>query len=170
MARTRIAGLAAKQRALRALPQEAQKQFVKPLSDAGAKIAKAMQDKAPAKSGALRQGITFRVYETSLRLVVGLLAAAGWRPALFYGRIQDLGRKAQTVTVHRSRGGWATTINAGRAKLNAKTGKLVDSYPLKVKAMAGKHFVTGRYSDLRTELRQDLTKAYDQAVTTVADA
>jgi len=170
MARTRVRGVAEKQRALRALPVEAQKQFVKPLSEAGSKLAKAMQDKAPKKTGALRQGIAYRVYEKSLRLVVGLLGAAGWRPALFYGRIQDLGRRAQTVSVRRSRGGWATMIAAGKARLDKKSGKLVDSYPLKVKAMLGKRFVTGRYPELRSELRQDLGKAYDQAAANVMDA
>lgn len=169
MPRSKIKGIAAKQRALRALPAEAQAQFVKPLGDVGRKMAKAMQDKTPTKTGALKAGISYKVYATGLRLVVGLLGTAAGRSKLFYGRIQDLGRKAQTVVVQRARGGWATKIAAGNARVHKKTGRLTDTYALKVRAMEGKRFVTGSYPELRTELRQDLAKAYDQAAANVMD-
>lgn len=164
MVRSRTRGVTEMQRSLRALPAEAQKAFVPPLEESGTELVTAMQAKAPNKTGKLRAGIKFKVYAAALRLVAGLIDTKAGRSDLFYGRIQDLGRKAQTVTVTRTRGGFAAALAAGKGRINAKTGKLQDTYTLRVKAMAGKKFVTGRYTDLRTNLRQRLSTAYDEAV------
>lgn len=50
-------------------------------------------------TGALLAGVKWKVYPRSLRLQVGFLGTKAGRAKLFYARILDLGRKAQTVNV-----------------------------------------------------------------------
>jgi len=168
MARSRIEGLTEMQNALKSLPEAAQRAFVKPLEDTGKDLATAMQAKVPVRKGKLRAGIKFKVFARTLRLIVGLLDVKAGQDDLFYGRIQDLGRKAQTVTVNRTRGGFAKKLARGKGKLMS-TGNVQDIYVMRVRAMAGKRFVTGSYPALRTGLRDKLSAAYDEAAQGVMD-
>ncbi len=168
MARSKFSGLGEMQQALKALPDAVRREMVKPLEETGKDLAAAMQAAAPQRTGRLRAAIKYKVYATALRLVVGLLDVKAGRDALFYGRIQDLGRRAQLVTVQRTRGGFAKKLATGKGRIMA-SGNVRDTYVMRVKAMAGKKFVTGRYSDLRTGLRAKLSASYDDAVSSVVD-
>lgn len=130
--------------------------------------------RTPKKTGALQAGISDRVLTTSLRLQVGLLGTPSGRAKLFYGRIQDLGRKAQTVLVQRRR---RVSVSLGRGKiasiLRTQRGRkvqedIVTTYRMRVPAMAGKRFVTGRYPDLRSELRTNLDGIFARSLAKIS--
>lgn len=132
---------------LRGMPSAYRKEMADVLDSGGKEIAPAMQTKAPSKSGTLRRGISWKVYPQSLRLKVGLVNTKAGRSDLFYGRIQDLGRRGQNVTIRR-----------GRLR-----GKI-----MRVRAMAAKHFVTGQFSDLRSTINTKLKGIFGRALARIS--
>lgn len=168
MARRRIHGLPEFRARLKKLPAAVQGELLAEFETIGSDLEKAMRARAPKKTGALREGITHKVFPKTLRLEVGLRNTKAGRSRLFYGRIQDLGRKGQTVIVSRLiRGGraeWLDRVSRGKARLARKPRDLIATYALKVKPMAGKKFVTGRYSELRQEARTKLQGIYARAI------
>ncbi|MFA7505293.1 MAG: HK97 gp10 family phage protein [Burkholderiaceae bacterium] len=162
MARRRgFRGIGRVRRMLRRLPDNVRKQMVGVLEGAGRGLKSAMRARAPKRTGALAQGIEYKVYPRSLRLRVGLLRTRAGRADLFYGRVQDLGRRQQTVVVRRLiRGGraeWSGRIAGGSARASRKPNDLLTKpYPMKVPAMSAKRFVTGRFPDLRAAMRNGL--------------
>ncbi|MDO7843451.1 hypothetical protein [Sphingomonas immobilis] len=173
MARSKLPGIARFRRLLRRLPDETRGELVVELSVTGRQIAQAMRAKAPHKTGALRSGISEKVLPRSLRLQVGLLGTRSGRSSLFYGRIQDLGRRAQVVLVQRRR---RVSFEAGGRKLNAlltsrgrkRAEDVVATYRMKVKAMQPKRFITGRYPDLRSTLNANLRGIFGRALGRIA--
>lgn len=99
------------------------------------------------RTGALRAGVKSKVYPRTLRLQVGFLGTKAGRAKLFYARILDLGRKAQTVT-----------IKSGKRK-----GQKVE-----VRAIAAKRFVTGGIGPLGRVIGVKLNGVWDRAVRRVA--
>lgn len=165
MARRRrpIKGIARFRRLLRRMPDTTRGEILVELHTTGRRILQAILARTPRLSGKLRGGLSSKVLPTSLRLQIGLLGTPAGRARLFYGRIQDLGRKAQVVTVQRRRRvsasiGGGMTADILRTGRNGRklTEDIVATYTMKVPAMAGKRFVTGRYPDLRSELRTNL--------------
>lgn len=168
MARRGVRGLPELRARLQKLPERVQKEILAEFDQIGGELRDAMRAKAPEKSGKLRQGITHKVFPKTLRLQVGLRNTKAGRSTLFYGRIQDLGRKAQTVIVHRltgtQRAEWRNRIVQGRARASRKPRGLGVTYALRVKAMPGKKFVTGRYPELRQKVRTNLQGIYARAI------
>jgi hypothetical protein len=146
MARRRVTGAATISRMLRTVADEVSLPIQTELHRAGNEMQRRMKGRAPSRTGATRSAISYRVYPKTLRLVVGLIGTKRSRNPLFYVRIQDLGRKAQTVQVRRSRRG------------------VVSSYAMNVRAMAAKRFITGGMPDLRRLLRANLKGIWRRAL------
>lgn len=140
-----VKGAASVRRVMRALPDAARDELLEVLESGSVEIQRLVIAKTPTKSGALRKGVKRRVLKKTMRMQVGLLGTKRGRSKLFYGRIQDLGRKAQTVSVTR-----------GRAKGKA--------YLMRVRAMKGKKFVTGSYPDARKSITQRLRGIWDRVL------
>jgi hypothetical protein len=157
--RSRVQGATSVYKLLRALPDRAKEGIVTELHRCGAQMQSRMQGRAPDRTGATRRGISYRVYPTTLRLLVGLIGTKRARSKLFYVRIQDLGRRAQMVTARRFRAGGQRLHFRGQ-----KFGPSVQTYPLFVRAMAGKHFITGRMPDLRRILQANLKGLWKKAL------
>jgi len=99
------------------------------------------------RTGALRAGVKSKVYPKTLRLQVGFLGTKTGRAKLFYARILDLGRKAQTVTIKR-----------GKRK----------GQKMEVRAIGAKRFVTGGIGPLGRVIGVKLNGVWDRAVRRVA--
>lgn len=126
-------------RLLKNIPSEARVEIAHAMEDVGPRLAAQMRANTPEKSGALRAGIKWRVSRRLLRLQVGLIGTKRGRAKLFYGYILNFGRKAQKVNVRR------------RTPSGA-----VSSYVMNVRGIRAKHFVTGGYRDLRSQLNAKL--------------
>ncbi|WP_010218933.1 HK97 gp10 family phage protein [Sphingomonas sp. PAMC 26621] len=164
MARSKLRGIGRFKRLLRRMPEAARGEIVVELSVTGRQIKQAIQAKAPRKSGALREGIESKVLPKSLRLQVGLLGGRRGNRDLFYGRIQDLGRKAQVVRVLRRHSDFAHTFNR-----NGTRKKTVESaYLMRVRAMAPKRFITGRFPELRQALNANLRGILTRSLSRIA--
>lgn len=170
-------------RIMRGLPNAMRAQLADALELGGQAIAGQMRARAPrGATGALKAAISFKVFPKTLRLRAGLLeksrrriggARSGRSGSVrtqegpFYGRIQDLGRKAQTVTVTRH-------IKARALKGNNKSGNTRRTvyggkpYTMRVKFMAPKRFVTGRMPEARGLLKRLLEGVWARAVGTIA--
>jgi hypothetical protein len=163
MARSRIKGVAKVKRIMRALPDAMRDQIADALEQSGKDLAAEMSGRTPSRTGALRAGIKWRVLRKTMRLRVGLIDAPKVRNKLFYGRILDLGRKAQTVTVNRRIAGVAQP-GGGKAVAGARVAK----YTMRVRAIAPKRFVTGRYPDLRAKINDRLRGVWTRALSKIA--
>lgn len=155
----RVKGAAAISKMLKQLPEAVRGELVVELHVTGREMVPLMQGRAPHRTGATRRGISYRVLPQSLKLQVGLIGTKAGRSRLFYARIQDLGRKAQTVTVRRFR--------AGGQRLyfrRQKFGPDLQTYSMNVPSMPGKRFVTGRMTDLRRQLRSNLKNIWAKAL------
>jgi len=156
---------------LRRMPDTVRAELLAELHSTGRRMLQAVRSRTPRKFGALREGISSKVLPTSLRLQIGLLGTPKGRAKLFYGRIQDLGRKAQVVTVQRRKrvrdgiGGGKTAMTLRTNKAGRKmTEDIVATYTMKVPAMPAKRFVTGRLPDLRGELRDNLKGLFTRSL------
>jgi hypothetical protein len=155
----RVRGVASVRKLLRQLPDDAKNEIIVELNVSGREMLPRMQGRAPYKTGATRSGLSFKVLPKSLRLQIGLLGTKAGRSKLFYARIQDLGRKAQVVTVRRFRAGGQRLYFRGH-----KFGPSVQMYPMHVPFMKGKRFVTGGMRDLRVILQRNLKNIWSQAL------
>jgi hypothetical protein len=117
--------------------------------------------RVPTKTGALRAGLGYSVTPKTLRLRFGILGKAKNRK-LFYGRIQEFGRRGRTIIVTR-RGTLQRARAAGlnvranaykRASLKAGIG---GAYKLRIKPMAAKHFV---YNATREQIYRPYQKLW----------
>ena len=102
------------------------------------------------RSGRLLAGVKSKLLKRSLRLQVGFLGTPRARSKLFYARILDLGRKAQTVRVTRGR--------SGRPP-----------YPMRVRAITPKRFVTGGLGGLGAIVGRELRGAWDRGIQRIAE-
>lgn len=168
MARRGVRGLPELRARLQKLPAKVQKEILDAFEEIGGELQSAMRARAPSKTGKLREGTTYKVFPKTLRLEVGLRNTKAGRSTLFYGRIQDLGRKSQTVIVHRviraQRAEWLARIANGTARASRKPRDLGTRYALRVRAMPGKKFVSGRFPELRQKARAKLQGIYARAI------
>jgi hypothetical protein len=162
MARSKLRGVGRFRRTLRALPTAVAGEIVVELNVTGRQVRSLMQAKAPKKTGKLASGIAYRVLPRSLRMQVGLIGSQKQRNDLFYGRIQDLGRKEQVVRATRRVGTAADPHNRGGLISRLST------YTMRVKAMAPKRFITGRYADMRRTLNTNLRGIWTRALSVAA--
>lgn len=172
MAGRRIKGIGRFRRLLRRLPDAVRGELVTEFHVTGRQMVQAVLAKTPNRRGALRAGISHRVLPKSLRLRVGLLGNKAERAGIFYGRIQDLGRRAQVVSVRRYRTG-ARALDTARFALGnggKKTASLTSTYKMRVRAMAPKRFITGRYPDLRRTLNENLRGIFTRSLGKISGA
>lgn len=99
----RYEGVRQVRRILRQLPPEATEHMASVMKRFGRKFLVAMHLYVPIKTGALRRGLSVKFLRRTLRLRVGFVGKRINR-RLYYGRIVQGGRKAQTVIVKRRRG------------------------------------------------------------------
>ncbi len=144
--RSRLRGAGAFRRLLKSLPQTVHDEFAEILDDAGDELLAAMQAEVPVRTGKLRAGLKKQLLRASLRLRVGLLGTKRGRASLFYGRIVEFGRKAQTVNVTR-RGA---------------------PYKMRVRAMAARPFVLKRRDALRTSINSRIRTFWDRVLADAA--
>lgn len=153
--RRRVQGAVRISRLLRQMPDAVANTLVRELDTSGRFMAGRMKANAPSKTGATRSGISWKVFPKTLKLQVGLLGTKRGRSKLFYARIQDLGRQAQTVTVRRFRAGGQRLYFRGN-----KFGPDVQTYQMRVPFMKGRRFVTGGMRDLRVILQRNLKNVW----------
>lgn len=163
-----FAGLREARAQLRAMPEHLREEMYKVLDQVGADIKAKMVAAAPEKTGKLKKAIDYKASRKALTMRVGLLKTARGRADVFYGRIQDLGRREQVVIVRRlryaKRAEWLDRIGKGQASGRRKPNDLTTRpYPMRVKASPGKHFITGRYTDLRNDARIKIQGIYARA-------
>lgn len=175
MARQPLKGRGRIKRLMRQLPDAVRGEIVVELNVTGRQMRNAVLAKTPRRpgGGSLVAGIRMKVLPASLRLQIGLIGNKREREGLFYGRIQDLGRKAQIVTVNRyKRGGRAADMATPRGwngqNMVFKASKFTTTYQMRVRAMPGKHFITGRQPELRKTLRTNLQGIFGRAIKTAA--
>lgn len=73
------------------------------------------RNEAPSRSGKLRAALAFKIFPKTLRLRIGLLTKAVQR-RVWYARILEYGRKAQSVKVNRRKPSGGTTRYIMRVK------------------------------------------------------
>jgi hypothetical protein len=120
-------------RLLKNMDQDIRGEIVVRLSLLGREMLPLVQASVPERTGALKRGVSMKFYPATLRLRIGLLSRPVAR-RLYYARIIEFGRKAQTVT----------------AKRHGK------SYQLRVKAMAPRSFLFQPTRAVRSEFRRRL--------------
>lgn len=152
MGRSRIRGSKGFRRLLRGAPTAMRAEMADVLEKTRAPAVAVVRGRVAAstrtRSGALLAGVKARVYPRTLRLTVGYLGTKAGRAKLFYARILDLGRKAQTVSVTR--------------RTNAKP------YQMRVRAIAPKRFVTGGLGDLQRVVGIRLRGVWDRGLRRIA--
>lgn len=172
MAKRPVRGIARFRRLLRRLPDVMRGEIVTELSVTGRQMVQAVKARTPRRRGDLQAGISSKVLPTSLRLQVGLLGNKAERAGLFYGRIQDRGRREQIVSVRRYRKGQRAN-DTGRFAIGnggKKSAGLTATYLMRVRAMAPKRFITGRYPDLRRTLNENLRGIFARGLSKIGGA
>lgn len=145
--RRRVKGAASVRRVLRALPDAARAEILDVMEAGSVDLHRLIVANTPRRTGDLRAGIKRRVLKQTMRMQVGLIGTKKGRAKLFYGRILDLGRKAQSVRVNRK---------------GART------YVMRVRRIAPKRFVSGRYPDVRKIMNARLKGIWDRVLRTAA--
>lgn len=140
----RVRGAASVRRVMKNLPDAVRDEMIEVLESGSIELQRLIAGATPRRTGKLREGIKRRVLKQSLRMQVGLLGTKKGRARLFYGRILDLGRKAQTVNVTRR--------------------KNTAPYLMRVRGIAAKRFVTGRYPDVRAIIGRRLRGIWERAL------
>lgn len=170
-----LRGIGRIKRLFRRLPDSVAGEIVVELNVTGREMLAAVINRTPSDRGALKAGLSQKVLPKSLRLQVGLLGTPSGRAKLFYGRIQDVGRKAQVVMVQRRRrvllqrrNGTVYSTLRTDARGRKERADIAATYAMKVPHMEGKRFVTGRYPELRKLLGQNLKGIFSRALAKVA--
>ena len=147
-----IRGSKSFRRLLRGLPDAMRAERANVLTKTGPSAAAIVQQRVGAttkrRTGALAAGVKWKVFPRTLRLQVGYLGTKAGRAKLFYARILDLGRKAQTVTVKRKKG--------------------AAPYQMRVSGISPKRFVTGGIGGLRQTVSVRLRGVWDRALRRIA--
>jgi hypothetical protein len=140
---------------LRRLPEAMREEMADAMVLAGRDITNAQRADAPVKTGRLRAGISYKVNQKTLKLRAGLLGKPINR-RLFYGRIIEFGRKAQTVMVNRR-------IEAGSALVNRRR-VAHPPYRLRVKARRGRPFIYRRRPELMNMINRRLKQFWTRVL------
>lgn len=143
---------------LKRLPESVTEEVRALQNDTGRMLLSRAYARVPSKTGALKAGLGYSVTPKTLRLRFGILGKAKNRK-LFYGRIQEFGRKAKTVIVNRS--GRGVRLSGNRFKRQALERGVRGFYRLRVRPMAAKHFV---YNSTREQLYRPYQKLWGRAL------
>lgn len=110
---TKFKGGRSARRLVRNIEPAMRAELVAALEEGGTELYRAIYARAPQKTGKLKAAIERKVYPKTLRLRVGFLGRGkGSRTTVFYARILEFGRKAQTVPIKRGPRAGAT-MNVG---------------------------------------------------------
>jgi hypothetical protein len=145
---SRLRGVAKTRRLLKRMPDAVQQEVLNALNATGRELAAGMQARAPVRTGALRAALSYKVFPKTLRMQVGILGPKGARSKLFYARILEFGRKAQTVTITRG-------PRAGAS--------------MRVSPLTARRFVTRGNTVLRDTLTKNLKNMWEAALGRVAE-
>lgn len=149
MAGTRVEGLAETYSLFDRFPEAVREQVGGGLAKIGEDI-RAAQSRSVAKlTGKLASGLSLDLQIEELRVSVGLIGAPA-RRNLFYGRIVERGRRAQTVLVQRRRRVKGRLRTQSRRKLASD---IAATYSMNVRAMAPRPFVYVDRPEIRAEQR-----------------
>lgn len=151
---SKVQGQAKMRRLLRQLPDEARADILGVMERGGRRAQAAMKARARHRTGKLQAGVRYRMLNKSLRMQVGLLGTKRGRAKLFYGFVLDKGRKAQTVTVRRIAKGLGRGKPAGT----------VSSYQMRVRALRGDEFVSGRYPEVKSSIGADARQTFTRVL------
>ena len=128
-----------------ALPAAAQDELSVRLGKIGAGVLALQQALAPVRTGKTRRSLTVKEELEKLRVKIGIFSGADLGTSkrkglsgLFYARIQNYGRRAQTVWVTR---GTLASPKSATTRRKHNLGGLRKPYALRVRAMPGRHFV-----------------------------
>lgn len=147
---SRLQGVEMLQRQFDQIPAAAQEQLGVELAIIGREIRDRQRALAPEDTGALRQGLSVQLLLEQLKVRVGIMNQRGSRRGknnLFYGRIIEFGRRAQTVTVQRRRRVTVTDGDGGQRRIlrtvrrRKAAADIVSTYKMKVKARAPHPFI-----------------------------
>lgn len=140
MAGSNVQALAEVYAELGALPEAAREELGVELAIIGRDVLAQQKQLVPKRTGALEAGLGLQLVLDRLRVKIGLLNVRAGRSKLFYGRIIQFGRSAQTVLVtrHLKVLGRRGNNRKGNRRRTLRAGK---PYPMKVRAMAARPFV-----------------------------
>ncbi|WP_242140867.1 hypothetical protein [Sphingomonas sp. TREG-RG-20F-R18-01] len=158
----RLQGLADTFALFGALPDAAREQIGVEMAMIGRDYLALQQVRVPKETGALESGLSLQLLLDSLRVRVGLTNLTGYRWDLFYGRIVEFGRKAQTVLVQRRK---AANGRLRTARGRKRAEDIVASYTLNVKARAAAPFVMIDDADLDRIATQRLADFWSATLT-----
>jgi len=166
--RRRVQGDRAFRKLIRKMPDAIRDEMVAMMETAGDQILAAQRADVARRTGALAAALTKRVLRGSMRLRVGLLGKAINR-RLFYARIVEVGRRAQTVTVSRR----GAHLAAGGRRIGRRQRALESGvrgvYQLRVPAKAPRPFVrSARTKALRDTMGGRLAGFWDRTLAKAA--
>ncbi|MDX3908420.1 MAG: hypothetical protein QHC67_01180 [Sphingobium sp.] len=127
------------------MPDAARSEMAEVLEDGSADIQKAVLRETPRRKGALQNAIRTKVLKQTLSAKIGIIGPPAERRSVFYGRILDLGRRAQVV----------------KAVRRAPSGK-VSRYLMRVRGIAAKRFISGPRTDARALIANRLRGVWDR--------
>jgi hypothetical protein len=133
------------------MPEAMRRSMVEMMDGIGSEMLAEMIAAAPSRTGALRAGLSKRVSPKTMRLRVGIIGRAVAR-RLFYGRIINFGRKAQTVTVSRKGAHLAIGGRSIGRRARALSAGTKGVYRLRLSAIPANPFVTGVGRSLRRKI------------------
>ncbi len=144
MVGNRVQGLADTYALFGALPDAARDELGIELAILAREGLAAQKAAAPEDTGALSAGLSMQLQIDQLRVRFGLLGLTGSRSNLFYGRIVNFGRSAQTVLVQRRRRvNGSLRVYRGRKRLE----DISVTYSLPVKARDAVPFIDAAGAD-----------------------
>jgi hypothetical protein len=140
MAQSNWRGMAELNKLFDTLSPDAEAALKEYLPEAAASILALQKDAVPVRTGDLWRGLTTESLDDGLKVRAGLTgrAATGGRSDLFYGRVVEFGRHAQTVLVQRRRRVGGRLRSSRGRKIAAD---LEATYSMKVPASAPRPFV-----------------------------
>lgn len=165
MAKTRFTPI---RRIIRGIEPAMRAEMAKEMRGVGHDILAAMQANAPVATGKFKNSLSASLNERSLTLKIGLVGKPINRE-VFYARILEGGRKAQTIAV--SRGFDAQKAAASRlegANMRLRVNSYRSTYLLHVRAFPPHRTVYARYTRLRVEFNQRLKGIWDRVLTRAA--
>lgn len=156
--RRRVRGDRRFRKILNQMPAAIKEEMLAMLDKTGDQILAAQQQAVPVRTGTLRSALSKRLQKGIVRLRVGLVGKPINR-RLWYARIVEGGRKAQTVTARRGGG-----AGGGRRAKNF-TWKVAGTYQLRVSPLPPRPFIiTARTKSLRDTMAGELKTYWDRVL------
>lgn len=150
--RRKLEGADRIKRLFRNLPDAARAEMVEVLEGGSSDIERAIIKETPRRTGALVAAIKRKVLKQTLSAKIGIIGPPSERRSIFYGRILDLGRRAQVA----------------KAVRRAPSGK-ISRHTVNVRAIAPKRFISGPRTDARTLIASRLRGVWDRILKRLAE-